>query len=138
VRLVLDTNVVVSAMLWEGTPRLLLRAAREKRIDLFTSIPILAELSDILSRRKFELKISASALTIDQFVEDYAALAALVRPIATARIARDPDDDVVIGTALAAQADVIVTGDTVFQGAEELLDPAGGGVVSFGEVVSAP
>jgi hypothetical protein len=39
---------------------------------------------------------------------------------------------------LAAQADVIVTGDTVFQGAEELLDPAGGGVVSFGEVVSAP
>jgi predicted nucleic acid-binding protein len=34
-----------------------------------------------------------------------------VRPAATPRIAPDPDDDVVIGTALAARADLVVTGD---------------------------
>jgi predicted nucleic acid-binding protein len=34
-----------------------------------------------------------------------------VRPVPIPRIARDPDDDVVIGTALAAQADAIVSGD---------------------------
>ena len=41
-RVVLDTNVVASALLWGGTPRVLLQAAREKRIELFTSTPMRA------------------------------------------------------------------------------------------------
>ena len=110
-RLVLDTNVVASAILWGGTPRVLLQAAREKRVELFSSTAMLAELTDILGQRKFARKIAASQLTIDQLVDGYAQLAALVRPVATPRIAPDPDDDVVIGTALAAKADLIVTGD---------------------------
>ena len=110
-RLVLDTNVVASAVLWGGVPRLLLQAAREKRIDLFTSAALLAELTDILGRRKFDKKIAAATLTVDQLVDRYAALAALVRPTPTPRIAPDADDDVVIGTALAAKADWVVTGD---------------------------
>ena len=110
-RLVLDTNVVASAVLWGGVPRLLLQAGREKRVEVFTSAALLAELTDILGRRKFDKKIAASTLTVDQLVDRYAALAALVRPSPTPRIAPDPDDDVVIGTALAAKADLIVTGD---------------------------
>ncbi len=110
-RLVLDTNVVASAVLWGGLPLVLLQAGREKRVDLFTSSALLAELTDILGRRKFDKKIAASTLTIDQLVDRYAALAALVRPMPIPRIAPDPDDDVVIATALAAKADLIVTGD---------------------------
>lgn len=110
-RLVLDTNVVVSAILWGGRPRLLLQARREKRVELYTSTPMLAELTDILSRRKFEMKIAASLLTVDQLVDRYAELVQVVRPTPTPRIASDPDDDVVIGTALAAKADLLVTGD---------------------------
>jgi len=111
VRVVLDTNVVASAILWSGPPRALLQAAREKRIELFTSTALLAELSDILARRKFDRKIAASGLTIDQLVDGYAQLAALVHPTTVPRIAPDPDDDVVIGTALAARAEFVVTGD---------------------------
>ena len=110
-RLVLDTNVVASAMLWGGNPKQLLQARREKRIELFTSVAMLAELTDILARPKFERKIAASLLTVDQLVDGYAELAQLVRPTPTPRIVADPDDDVVIGTALAARADLIVTGD---------------------------
>ena len=110
-RLVLDTNVVASAVLWGGLPRLLLQSGREKQVELFTSAALLAELTDILGRRKFDKKIVISTLTVDQLVDRYAALAALVRPTATPRIAPDPDDDVVIGTALAAKADLIITGD---------------------------
>ena len=110
-RLVLDTNVVASAVLWGGVPRLLLQAGREKRVEVFTSAALLAELTDILGRRKFDKKIAASTLTVDQLVDRYAALAALVRPSPTPRIAPDPDDDVVIGTALGARADLVVTGD---------------------------
>ena len=81
-RLVLDTNVVASAFLWGGVPRQLVQAAREKRVELFTSMPLLAELTDILGRRKFEKKIVASTLSVDQLVDRYAELAVLVRPIA--------------------------------------------------------
>lgn len=86
-RLVLDTNVVASAVLWGGLPRLLLQAGREKRVELFTSAALLAELTDILGRRKFDKKIAASTLTIDQLVDRYAALAALVRPTPIPRVA---------------------------------------------------
>lgn len=110
-RLVLDTNVVASAMLWGGNPKLLLQARREKRVELFTSVPMLAELTDILARPKFGKKIAASTLSVDQLVDGYAELAQLVRPAPTPRIVADPDDDVVIGTALAAKADLLVTGD---------------------------
>ena len=110
-RLVLDTNVVASGLLWGGVPNLLLQARREKRVELFTSTALLAELTDILQRRKFEKKIAASLLTIDQLVDGYALLVALVQPSPVPRVAPDPDDDVVIGTALAAKADLLVSGD---------------------------
>ena len=52
--------------------------------------------------------------TIDQLVDRYAELTTLVRPAPIPRVTPDPDDDVVIGTALAARADCIVTGDHTF------------------------
>lgn len=110
-RLVLDTNVVASAMLWGGKPKVLLQARREKRIELFASVAMLAELTDILARPKFANKIAASLLTVDQLVDGYTELVQLVRPTPTPRIVADPYDDVVVGTAIAARADLIVTGD---------------------------
>ena len=110
-RLVLDTNVVASAMLWGGTPKLLLQARRERRVELYTSTLLLAELTDILGRSKFAKKIMASLLTVDQLVDHYVELVQVVGPTPTPRIVSDPDDDVVIGTALAAKADLLVTGD---------------------------
>ena len=121
-RLVRDTNVVASGLLWGGLPGQLLQAAREKRVELFTSVPLLAELTNILGRQKFQRKIAAAMLSIDQIVDRYAELAALVRPTPIPRIAPDPDDDLVIGTAVAANANLIATGDrpllsvTVYQG----------------------
>lgn len=48
---------------------------------------------------------------VDDLVEGYALLTRLVRPAALPRVAPDPDDDVVIATALAGEAGSIVTGD---------------------------
>jgi putative PIN family toxin of toxin-antitoxin system len=109
--LVLDTNVVVSALLWDGVPRRLLRVGRAEDVAFCSSSPLIAELTDVLSRPKFKKKIAASLLTVDQLVDLYVELVALVRPAPTSRLAPDPDDDVVIGTALAAKADYLVTGD---------------------------
>ena len=111
---VLDTNVVVSAILWGGTPRKLFDLADTGRITLFTSIDLLRELTGILSRDKFAEKIKASGQSIDKIVDGYAAYTEIVRPHAKPRIAPDADDDVVLGTALAAKAEMIVTGDRPF------------------------
>ncbi len=110
-RLVLDTNVVASALLWHGNPRRLMQTGRGEGVQLFTSAPLLAELTDILSRTKFAKKIAASLLSVDQLVDLYSEFAYVVRATPVPRIAPDPDDDVVIGTALAAKAKFLVTGD---------------------------
>ena len=66
-------------------PRLLLlQAGREKRVELFSSAALLAKLTDILGRRKFDKKIAASTLTAEQLVDRCAALAALVSALAVA------------------------------------------------------
>lgn len=110
-RLVLDTNVVASALLWGGVPGQLLRIAREQRIALYTSASLLTELADILDRRKFAQKVAASGFTVEQLVERYTMLAAPVHLASIPRTVRDPDDDAVLATALAAHADLIITGD---------------------------
>jgi putative PIN family toxin of toxin-antitoxin system len=131
-RLVLDTNVVASALLWLGPPRQLLDLAQTGNVSLFSSLPLLAELTGILSRAKFEKKIAASQLSVDQLVDFYAELVALVRPISISRLA--PDDDVVIGTALAAKADLLVTGDRALL---SIAEYEGGRVVSVSEALRA-
>jgi putative PIN family toxin of toxin-antitoxin system len=133
-RLVLDTNVVASALLWDGVPRRLVQLALQNDASLFSSLPMLEELTGILYRRKFEKKIAASLLSIDQLVNLYAGIAALVRPIPVAGLARDPDDDVVIGTALAAKADFLVTGDLALLSVAEY---EGGRIVSVREALQA-
>jgi putative PIN family toxin of toxin-antitoxin system len=84
---------------------------------LFTSLPLLAELMDILARRKFEKKIAMSGLTIDELVSRYTLLAVTTRPASIPLTIRDdPDDDHVLACALAAQANLIVSGDKHLHG----------------------
>jgi putative PIN family toxin of toxin-antitoxin system len=111
VRLVLDSNTVVSGLLWHGTPSQLIDAALEKRVELFTSDALLLELEDVLPRSKFARRLAASGLSIEQLVARYALLAQLVEPASIGRTAADPDDDHVLACALAARADFIVSGD---------------------------
>lgn len=61
-RLVLDTNVVASGLLWGGAPGLLLLKGQAEGNLLFTSRPLLLELAGILTRPKFHKKIAASQL----------------------------------------------------------------------------
>ena len=102
----------VSALLWQRRPSELFNLASAKAIILISSAPLLAELADVLSRAKFQHRIAASKLSVDDILYLYAEKVLSVRPSSVPRIAPDPDDDVVIGTALAANADLIVTGDS--------------------------
>lgn len=110
-RVVADTNTVLSAFLWGGAPAEVLTAAREQRLTLFTSATLIAELEDVLAREKFAARISQVGSTITEMIAGYRALAHLVRTTAMAPVSRDPDDDQVLACALAADAGLIVTRD---------------------------
>ena len=111
-RLVVDTNVLVSAFLWQGTPGRLVDLAGEKEIALYTSRALVNELSEVLHRKKLAKQVAATGLTAAQMIGNYRRLAALVtaRQIAP-QVSRDADDDAVLACALAAHADLIVSGD---------------------------
>jgi len=111
VRLVLDTNTVVSGLLWDNEPSRLIDEGLQGRVELFTSQALLLELGDVLPRRKLAQRVAASGLSVAQLVARYAVLAQSVLPADISRIATDPDDDQVLACALAARADLIVSGD---------------------------
>ncbi len=79
-RVVADTNVVVSGLFWRGPSRFVLDAARTGAIQLFTTAPLLAELEDVLNRPKFLSKITQADATPRSLVLSYAALATIVKP----------------------------------------------------------
>jgi putative PIN family toxin of toxin-antitoxin system len=111
-RAVADTNIVVSGLLWHGPPRQVLDAARNGVVSLFTSADLLAELEEVLSREKFRERLHRAAVQLADLVNGFAALATVVRPAAISPVVLgDPDDDAVIACAVAASAEVIVSGD---------------------------
>ena len=110
---VADTNIVVSGLLWHGPPRDVLEAARAGEVRLFTTAVLLAELQDVLARPKFAERLKRAGVTSDELVVGYAALATVVQPASIEPvIVEDPDDDSVLACALAAQAEVIASGDS--------------------------
>lgn len=111
VRLVLDTNTVVSGLLWSSAPARLLDAALDGRVFLFTSKALMLELTDVLGRSKFSNKRAASLLSVDELVSRYAVLAQIVEAALVNRVSPDPDDDHVLACAIAANAQIVVSGD---------------------------
>lgn len=111
-RLVLDTNAAISGLLWGGTAGQLIVAAEAGRIEIWSSMPLLAELQGVLARAKFAQQLARRALTVSAIFDGYAALVTMIVPATiTPTIVRDPADDHVLACALAAHADLIVSGD---------------------------
>ncbi|MGE0278713.1 MAG: putative toxin-antitoxin system toxin component, PIN family [Nitrospiraceae bacterium] len=111
-RAVADTNVVVSAFLWNGTPRRVLEAAEKGKLELFTSPALIAELEDVLLREKFAERLRRTRFTPAFLLSRFTQLATLIAPTETSTPSlRDRDDEAVLACALAARAELIVSGD---------------------------
>lgn len=112
-RIVPDTNIVVSGLLWRGSPRRILDVARDGIIELYTSPVLIEELEDVLRRQKFAAKLAAANITVQDLIFGFSALATVIEaePIEPV-ILVDPDDDAVLACALSADAEVIVSGDS--------------------------
>ncbi len=112
IRLVLDTNVVVADLLWAGTPRRPLDPAIDETVTLFSSPALIEERAHTLHYQKFVQRIDGFDTTPQAPVGQYSALVTLVLPTQVPRvIENDIDDDQILAAAVAAQADLIVSGD---------------------------
>jgi len=111
-RLVADTNTVVSALLWRGAPHRLFEALETAELSFYTSRALVDELADVLTRRKLARAVKATEKSVEALLAEYEGFAQLVEPRPLRRpVGRDPDDEAVIACALAARADLIVSGD---------------------------
>lgn len=110
-RIVADTNTVVSALLWRGSPHQLVAAIEDHPIAFYTSRALLDELADVLGRAKLAAAVQATGKTPAQLLAEYQGFAQLVRPRLVRVVTRDPDDDHVIAAAITARAQLIVSGD---------------------------
>lgn len=107
-RVVYDTNVIVSAALKPGSlPASLVSLAMAKAVRLFLSPAILEEYAAVLKRPRFRLDPKA----VETFLRDLRSAAVMVRP--SQRVSRAPDepDNRFLECALAARADYFVTGN---------------------------
>jgi uncharacterized protein len=117
-RLVLDTNTVLSALLWRGTPYRLLETIRNQHphLQLYSSPVLLEELTDVIARPTFSQRFNSIGKTVREVLADYIEIVELVEPIEVPQVVRDPDDNHVLACALAARAEIVVSGD------KDLLD----------------
>ena len=105
-RVVLDTNVLISGLVFGGRPEMVLRMASTQVFNLIVSAEILAELEGVLIE-KFgwsQARAAASIRGIRQIAE-------LVVPKLRVTDCEDPDDNRILEAAVEGRADVIVSGD---------------------------
>jgi putative PIN family toxin of toxin-antitoxin system len=111
VRVVLDNNVLVSALLSPlGAPAQILAAYRAGRFGLVASEAALEELEEVLGRAKFRDR-GITPIHAAAFLDFLRQGAERVEIAGTLQVCSDPKDDKFVETALVGQVDILVTGD---------------------------
>jgi len=113
VRAVVDTNLLVSGLLWGRNPGQLMAAAQAGTLRLCSSEFLLAELGRVLGRAKFGARLTARGVTADAVLASARSICEIFDPPAMPMPPelRDPKDLAVLACAVASEADAIITGD---------------------------
>ena len=113
VKAVVDNNLIVSGLLWNGPPSRLMEAVRDGRVQLAFSLSLYEELADVLHRPKFAGRFARRGATPASVLATVMAVAEMVvpDPLSMPPSLRDPDDLSVLECAVATGAEAIITGD---------------------------
>lgn len=110
IRVVLDTKIVVSAMLRSGGfPEAIFNLAVDRVIQLYISEPVFAEYAEVLRRPRLDIHPDKVTYALKRIRES----AVLVNPTALVMAAHDPDDNIFLECAEAPAAEYLVTGNQV-------------------------
>lgn len=103
-----DTNVLISALGWNGAEAALIEAILDSKIELCLSAQILSEFYRVAQYPKFNFTDEE----VDGFIGRLLSVANFVKPVSNVDIiADDPDDNMIIECALDGAADYIISGD---------------------------
>lgn len=109
-RLILDTNILISALMVRGTPPdLLYDAWRLGRFELVSCEQQLAEINSVSRRPALKERLKPSEA--GRMVNDIRRLAALFEELPHVDVSPDPDDNFLLALAAVSASDFIVTGD---------------------------
>jgi putative PIN family toxin of toxin-antitoxin system len=113
VRIVVDTNVYVSGLLWTGLPHDLLSAAETGHLTLVTTPAIIEEDREVLVRSKFAARIRTLTTSVDELLESFLGIVRIIQEPKVVRVVRaDPDDDKFVACAVAARVRWVISSDT--------------------------
>lgn len=111
-RVVFDTNVVISGMLWGGSPRRALEQIHLKRAVLLSSQPLLDELTEVVTRPKFVARLAQVNTTSQALLHMYLGIVEMVEPADVGQVVQaDPKDDKFLACAVGGAAQAVVSGD---------------------------
>lgn len=118
----LDTNVWVSAFINpHGFPARLRDAWIAGRFDVVVSPALLEEIADVLTRPRIQTKYDLSTEEIEQFLRLLQERALHVAPRGELHLCRDPDDDLLLETAVLGGARYAVSRDDDLKGDDDLV-----------------
>ncbi|WP_330482233.1 putative toxin-antitoxin system toxin component, PIN family [Tumidithrix elongata] len=108
-RYVFDTNVIISALLFEnGKPAQALRYALANG-EVLLSLDLLEELNEVLGRERFNRYVTSEER--EEFLEALVERGVLIEIVENVQECRDPKDDKVLDLALSGKAQYIISGD---------------------------
>ena len=111
-QVVLDTNVLVSGVLWRGVPFELLRWAEKDSLIIYTSLEILAEIHRVLNYPKFQQYIDNQQVSPGELFAKIVSLCTIIQADQVVKgVCSDADDEKFLSCALAANVKVLVSGD---------------------------
>jgi putative PIN family toxin of toxin-antitoxin system len=112
VRIVIDTNIWVSGLLWRGMPWKLLCLAETGKVELCMAPAMLDELAKVLSYERLQPRLAQLGLTTVELVTYAMDLAFIFEvPEGPHAVVADPDDDIFLHCAAVADAACVVSGD---------------------------
>lgn len=115
-KVVFDTNVLISVFLSDGVPRKVFRRVLEGDVILLLSRPLMREFEGVISRKKFGFS-KEEAARMTGLLWNVGCIIAPAKRINY--IKEDPDDNRVLECAVAGKADYIVSGDRHLLGLEK-------------------
>jgi uncharacterized protein len=109
-RVVIDTNVLISTMIFQGRLAWLQQAWSDRKITPLVCSATIAELVQTIKRPKFRLPPNLQTEILTDFL-GFVMPVAFSESIPMVRICRDPKDDIFLSLALIGKAEALVTGD---------------------------
>ena len=107
-RVVADTNVLISGLFWDGNESRVLKLIKTGEIVNLTSPNIIIELENVISRDKFQLTEGE----VDSAISEIISISRIVNPETKLNVIDDdPDDNIILECAVGGNAELIISGD---------------------------